>query len=76
MGYSTGSHCHYCIRKNGKGTHIDLAAHSGIPNKCGTYNDGYSDKKTSTKTSSTAKKSVAVRLEIDGKTYSGKLIEE
>ena len=75
-GHSTGSHCHYCIRKNGKGTHIDVAAHSGIPNKCGTYNDGYSGEKTSTKTSSTAKKSVAVRLEIDGKTYSGKLIEE
>ncbi len=40
-GNSTGSHCHYCIRKNGKGTHIDVSEISGIPNKLGTYNDGY-----------------------------------
>ena len=40
-GYSTGSHCHYCIRKNGKGTHINVSDFSGIPNKLGTYNDGF-----------------------------------
>ena len=45
-GYSTGNHCHYCIRKNGKGTHIDVSEYSGIPNVEGkTYNDGYSEKK-------------------------------
>lgn len=37
-GRSTGSHCHYCIRRGGvKGQHIDINAHSGVPNAKGTY---------------------------------------
>jgi murein DD-endopeptidase MepM/ murein hydrolase activator NlpD len=66
-GNSTGSHCHYCIRKNGRGTHIDVSSVSGIPNSLGTYNDGYSQG------SSSAKKTKAVTLVIDGVTYSGTL---
>lgn len=41
-GKSTGSHCHYCARGNGSKTQIrDICAISGIPNKLGTYDDGY-----------------------------------
>ena len=45
-GKSTGSHCHYCVRTgNIKGRHKDIAAISGIPNKLGTYDDGYVENK-------------------------------
>lgn len=49
-GYSTGSHCHYEIRDAFyKGATVEyVPTISGIPNECGTYNDGYSSKKTST----------------------------
>ena len=60
-GNSTGSHCHYCIRKNGKGTHIDVSNYSGIPNKLGTYNDGYI-------TNSSTSKTDTIELKINGKT--------
>ena len=41
-GYSFGSHCHYCARGNGSKSEIkDICAISGIPNKLGTYDDGY-----------------------------------
>ncbi len=41
-GKSTGSHCHYCVRGNGSHSQIrDINAISGIPNKLGTYDDGY-----------------------------------
>lgn len=60
-GSSTGSHCHYCIRKNGKGTHIDVSNYSGIPNKLGTYNDGYITNSSTTKTDT-------IELKINGKT--------
>ena len=41
-GKSTGSHCHYCARGNGSKTQIrDICVISGIPNKLGTYDDGY-----------------------------------
>lgn len=44
-GYSTGSHCHYCVRKNySKGNFLNVSEISGIPNKLGTYDDGYLDK--------------------------------
>lgn len=44
-GYSFGSHCHYCIRKNyAKGNFLNVSEISGIPNKLGTYDDGYLDK--------------------------------
>lgn len=41
-GRSTGSHCHYCVRRNGiKGGHRDISEISGIPNSEGVYDDGY-----------------------------------
>lgn len=42
-GYSTGSHCHYCIRTSmSPGTFLDVCTLSGIPNnEGGTYDDGY-----------------------------------
>lgn len=41
-GYSTGSHCHYCIRGNASKKEIkDVCVISGIPNAIGTYDDGY-----------------------------------
>lgn len=44
-GYSFGSHCHYCVRKNyAKGNFLDVSEISGIPNELGVYNDGYLDK--------------------------------
>lgn len=37
-GYSTGSHCHYCVRKNASKSELkDVSKISGIPNKLGTY---------------------------------------
>ncbi|MDE5946362.1 MAG: M23 family metallopeptidase [Oscillospiraceae bacterium] len=68
-GYSTGSHCHYCIRKNGKGTHIDVSAVSGIPNiEGGTYNDGYASVSSDTGNN---EKSMSAEIKINGITYSG-----
>lgn len=44
-GYSFGSHCHYCVRKNyAKGNFLNVSEISGIPNKLGTYDDGFLDK--------------------------------
>ena len=41
-GYSFGSHCHYCCRNNASKSEIrDICNISGIPNKLGTYDDGY-----------------------------------
>lgn len=42
-GYSTGSHCHYCVRpKYQAGCYLDVCAISGIPNnEGGVYDDGY-----------------------------------
>ncbi len=37
-GYSTGSHCHYCVRTDASKAKIkDISVISGIPNKLGTY---------------------------------------
>lgn len=45
-GKSTGSHCHYCVRRGGiKGMHKNVSEVSGIPNKTGTYDDGYREQK-------------------------------
>lgn len=45
-GYSTGSHCHYCCRRNyAKGNELNISNISGIPNALGVYNDGYVSKK-------------------------------
>ena len=42
-GYSTGPHCHYCIRTSmSPGTALDVCSISGIPNdEGGIYDDGY-----------------------------------
>lgn len=41
-GNSTGSHCHYCCRIDGvRGQDKNISTISGIPNKIGTYDDGY-----------------------------------
>lgn len=55
-GYSFGSHCHYCVRKNyAKGNFLDVCAISGIPNKLGTYDDGYLAKQNAKKEEKTEK---------------------
>ena len=67
-GYSTGSHCHYCIRPQfSSGNALNVSEISGIPNALGVYDDGYT---------STVKNSVNVTLSADGKTYSGTLTEK
>lgn len=41
-GYSTGSHCHYCCRRDGiRGQDLNISNISGIPNRLGIYDDGY-----------------------------------
>lgn len=41
-GYSFGSHCHYCCRNNASKSEVrNICTISGIPNKLGTYDDGY-----------------------------------
>ena len=41
-GYSTGSHCHYCIRPQfAKGNELSTPNISGIPNALGIYDDGF-----------------------------------
>ena len=67
-GYSFGSHCHYCIRGNASKKEIkDVCAISGIPNKLGTYDDGYRTKPE------TIKKTVAEIAQevLDGKWGNG-----
>jgi len=45
-GYSTGSHCHYCIREDASKQKIkDVSVISGIPNKIGVYT--FDEKKAS-----------------------------
>lgn len=72
-GYSTGSHCHYCVRQNFcKGNSFDVSQISGIPNcEGGTYDDGYR-----TGNSAPAKQTKSVTLTIDGLTYEGTLVEK
>lgn len=57
-GYSTGSHCHYCCRRNGvKGNHLNINEISGIPNvEGGVYDDGYRVNEAKPQAQSTAKK--------------------
>lgn len=69
-GYSTGSHCHYCIRPQfAKGNAFNVSEISGIPNALGTYDDGY-------RPSNSIKKSISAKITIDGKEYSGTLTEK
>ena len=67
-GYSTGSHCHYCVRPQfSSGNALNISEISGIPNTLGVYDDGYT---------TTVKNSVNVTLSADGKTYFGTLSEK
>lgn len=70
-GYSTGSHCHYCVRTSlSPGTHLDINEISGIPNvEGGTYDDGYRPGTV------TQKKSLKITVELDDHTYSGLISE-
>lgn len=53
-GYSTGSHCHICCRPNGeKAKAVNVATLLSIPNKLGTYTDGYVESKTNTTSTTT-----------------------
>lgn len=54
-GFSTGSHCHYCMRTGGKkGNDKDISAISGIPNVDGKiYDDGYKASKKPAKIENT-----------------------
>ena len=66
-GYSTGSHCHYCIRTSmSPGTFLNVCDISGIPNvEGGIYDDGY--KQTTT---TPAKETLTGTLKLsNGKTY-------
>ena len=66
-GYSTGSHCHYCVRPQfTSGNALNVSEISGIPNTLDVYDDGYT---------TTSKNSVNVTLSADSKTYSGTLTE-
>ena len=74
-GYSTGSHCHYCIRKNGKGTDINVSEFSGIPNEeGGIFNDGYTG--TDTVSNSDCRTEYEIVVKIDGRVYRGKIKED
>lgn len=75
-GNSTGSHCHYCIRPNfARGNAYNVSMISGIPNRLGTYDDGYRLPAQTVITKSTAK-TITVEIELDGKTYTGTLKEK
>ena len=70
-GYSTGSHCHYCVRPQFcKGNALNVSQISGIPNALGDYDDGYRPG------AAQAKKSARVSLTFDDHTYSGLLTED
>ena len=75
-GYSTSSHCHYCIRPQFcKGNAFNVSQISGIPNALGVYDDGYRLPAQTSVTKTTAK-TITVEIEFDGKTYAGTLKEK
>lgn len=75
-GHSTGSHCHYCVRKSmAAGTAVNLYNISKIPNQLGIYDDGYRPAQSVQVTPGVTSKEVEVFLEIEGKKYSGMLSE-
>ena len=82
-GYSTGSHCHYCIRLQfAKGNSKNVSDISGIPNTLGIYDDGYRPT-TDTNWKRTIQEiyvkndsssdTVDISITIDGDVYSGTL---
>lgn len=74
-GYSTGSHCHYCIRKNGKGTDINVSDFSGIPNEeGGIFNDGYTG--SAPVSDSEHQSECEIIVKINGKVFKGKIKED
>lgn len=55
-GNANGSHVHYCVRKNGSKNLIrNIPQISGIPNKIGTYDDGYRSYNSTNKNTKTTK---------------------
>ena len=73
--YSTGSHCHYCIRKNGKGTDINVSEFSGIPNEeGGIFNDGYIGSDPDSNSEYRTEYEIVVK--INGKVFKGKIKED
>lgn len=63
-GYSTGNHCHYCIRPQyAKGNELNTPILSGIPNALGEYDDGFRPQNQ-----------VITRFEINGVKY--KIVKE
>ena len=76
-GYSTGSHCHYCVRpKFQSGCYLDVTAISGIPNlEGGVYDDGYRPP-TNPIPTTPAKKTIQIEVKVGGVTYSGTLTEK
>jgi len=74
-GNSTGSHCHYCCRKqNARGNAFDISSISGIPNALGTYDDGY--RPGSAVPVQSAKKTAEITVKIEGRTFSGQISEQ
>lgn len=72
-GLSTGSHCHYCCRKQfARGGALSISEISGIPNALGTYDDGYRPNATKPEPE---KKQIKVTVEYDDHIYSGLLSE-
>lgn len=78
-GYSTGSHCHYCIRPKFvggvKGNHLNVSLISGIPNELGVYDDGYRPETQTQITSSAKAGSITAEITVNGKKYRGTLSE-
>lgn len=74
-GRSTGSHCHYCMRYDGrKGNHGDINAISGIPNACGTYTADYQEALTTLQNNAAAavlQVGDPVRVRADARDYTG-----
>lgn len=65
-GYSTGSHCHYeCRLHDSKNYYQDICKISGIPNKIGTYDDGFSGRPENPETD--------ITIKIGDVTYTGKV---
>lgn len=70
-GYSFGSHCHYCVRKNyAKGNFLNVCEISGIPNELGIYDDGAAAAKPKNTTPSKSVDEVAKEV-INGKWGNG-----
>lgn len=76
-GFSTGNHCHYCVRKQfSTGNAVNLATLSGIPNVLGVYDDGYRPNKIQNEAPVSEKKPIKVTIEYDDHIFSGLISED